>query len=145
MSHYVVKPIVAGQITEGTVMDTSVHPPIVSELHFEFGGWHGDALVTSFPCFLVTEEAKRGLLAIGITGATFADAVVTISEDFHLVQPDVELPPFVWLKVDGEAGRDDFGINQELYLVISERAFDVFDELLGLSSTDFWRFHADSK
>ncbi|WP_245481710.1 MULTISPECIES: hypothetical protein [unclassified Mesorhizobium] len=125
-------------------MDTSVHPPIVSELHLEFVGWHGDALVTSFPCFLVTEEAKRGLLAIGITGATFAHAEVTISEDFHLVQPGVGLPPFVWLKVDGEAGRDDFGINQKLNLVISERAFDVFDELFGLPSADFWRFDGSS-
>ncbi|UDL89509.1 hypothetical protein LGH82_31405 [Mesorhizobium sp. PAMC28654] len=145
MEYYEIKPLVAGELAEGTVMDTSVHPPIVSKLHFEFAGWLGDALVTSFPCFLVTEEAKRGLLSIGITGATFADAEVTTSEDFHEVQPDVELPPFVWLKVDGEAGQDDFGISQELNLVISERAFDVFDDLLGLSSADFWEFDGGSE
>ena len=138
--YYEVKPQVAGDLGDNTVMDTSVHPPIVSKLHYQFDGWHGDVLVTSFPCFLVTEEAKRGLLALGITGATFADAEVTMSEDFHLVQPDVELPPFVWLKVDGEAGHDDFGINQNLNLVISERAFDVLDDLLGLPSASIRRF-----
>ncbi|BCG79529.1 hypothetical protein [Mesorhizobium sp. 113-3-3] len=145
MNYYEIEPLVAGELGKDTVMDPSVHPPVVSKLHFQFAGWHGDALVTAFPCFLVTEEAKRGLLAIGITGATFADAEVTISEDFHLVQPDVELPPFVWLKVDGKAGQDDFGISRTLNLVISERAFYVFDELLGLSSADFWRFDGDNR
>ncbi|ANT51227.1 hypothetical protein MEA186_05461 [Mesorhizobium amorphae CCNWGS0123] len=145
MRYYEVKPLVAGELSEGTVMDTSVHPPIVSKLHYQFDAWLGDVLVTSFPCFLVTEEAKRGLLAIGISGATFADAEVTISEDFYLVQPDVELPPFVWLKVDGRAGHDDFGINQNLNLVMSERAFDVLDELLGLPSASIKRFDDGNK
>jgi hypothetical protein len=104
----------------------------------------GDVLVTTFPCFLVTEEAKRGLLAIGISGATFADAEVITSEDFERLQPDVELPPFIWLKVDGRAGHDDFGINQSLNLVISERAFDVLDEL-GLPSASIRPFGADNK
>ncbi|MBZ9854321.1 hypothetical protein LB566_10940 [Mesorhizobium sp. CA13] len=139
MRYYEVKPLVAGELGDDTVEDASVHPPIVSKLHYHFAGWVGDALVTSFPCFLVTEEAKRGLLAIGISGATFADAQVTVSEDFHLVQPDVVLPPFVWLKVDGKAGLDDFGINQKLYLVMSERALDVLDEL-GLPSASIEPF-----
>ncbi|MER9328195.1 hypothetical protein [Mesorhizobium sp. M0488] len=142
MPYYTVKPLVAGELSEGTIEDASVHPPIVSKLHYRFAGWLGDALVTSFPCFLVTEEAKHELLAIGISGATFADAKVTTSEDFHLVQPDVVLPPFVWLKVDGRAGHDDFGINQELYLVISERALDVLDEL-GLPSASIEPFDVD--
>ena len=144
MRYYEVKPLVAGDLGDGTVMDTSIHPPIVSELHYHFAGWLGDSLVTSFPCFLVTEEAERALLAIGISGAVFADAEVTISEDFHRVQPDVVLPPFVWLKVGGKAGHDDFGINQNLNLVVSERAFDVFDEL-GLPSADIKRFGDGNK
>ncbi|WP_246679558.1 hypothetical protein [Mesorhizobium sp. B2-3-5] len=119
-------------------MDTSVHPPVVSKLIYRVEGWFGDALVTSFPCFLVVEEAKRGLLAIGVTGATFAHAEITTSEEFHELQPDVKLPLFVWLKVDGRAGHDDFGINQKLNLVISERAFDVLDEL-GLPSASIKR------
>ncbi|MBZ9703047.1 MULTISPECIES: hypothetical protein [unclassified Mesorhizobium] len=125
-------------------MDTSVHPPAVSKLHYQVEGWFGDALVTTFPCFLVTEEAKRGLLDIGISGATFAPAEVTKSENFLELQPDVELPPFVWLKVDGRAGHDDFGVNQKLNLVISERAFDVLDEL-GLPSASIQRFDVGNK
>jgi hypothetical protein len=69
---------------------------------------------------------------------------VTVSEDFQELQPDVQLPPFVWLNLDGRAGHDDFGINQGLNLVISERAFDVLDEL-GLPSASIRPFGADNK
>ncbi|TPM45393.1 hypothetical protein FJ951_16200 [Mesorhizobium sp. B2-2-3] len=144
MRYYEVKPDVAGGLGENTVMDPSVHPPAVSKLHYQVEGWFGDALVTTFPCFLVTEEAKRGLLDIGISGATFAPAEVTKSENFLELQPDVELPPFVWLKVDGRAGHDDFGVNQKLNLVISERAFDVLDEL-GLPSASIQPFDVGNK
>jgi hypothetical protein len=139
MRYFEVKPDVAGGLGEGTIMDTSVHPPVVSKLVYRVEGWFGDVLVTTFPCFLVTEEAKRGLLAIGISGATFAEAEVVTSDDFQELQADVELPPFVWLKVNGSAGHDDFGINKHLNLVISERAFDVLDEL-GLPSASITPF-----
>ncbi|MFK0692083.1 hypothetical protein ACFX5Q_28310 [Mesorhizobium sp. IMUNJ 23033] len=144
MRYFEIKPDVAGGLGEDTVMDTSVHPPVVSKLVYRVEGWFGDVLVTTFPCFLVTEEARRGLLAIGISGATFAEAEITTSEDFQELQPDVELPVFVWLKVDGRAGRDDFGINQNLNLVVSERAFDVLDEL-GLPSASIKPFDGDNK
>lgn len=128
MRYYDILPDVAGGLARGTVMDTSVHPPIVSKLVYQMEGWIGDVLITSFPCFLVTEEAAHALSKIGFTGATFAPVEVTTSEDFREQQPDVELPSFVWLKVNGKAGHDDFGIAKNLNLVLSERVFDVFDE-----------------
>jgi len=142
MRYFEIEPDVAGGIGRGTVMDTSVHPPVVSRLVYHVEGWFGDSIVTTFPCFLVTEEAKHGLVEIGISGATFAEAEVTMSEDFHELQPDVELPAFVWLKVDGRAGHDDFGIANNLNLVVSERAFDVLDEL-GLPSASIRPFPAE--
>lgn len=76
----------------------------------------------------MTEEAAHALSEIGFTGATFAAVEVKTSEDFRELQPEVELPSFVWLKVNGKAGHDDFGIAKNLNLVLSERVFDVFDE-----------------
>jgi hypothetical protein len=110
MRCFEIEPDVAGGIGRGTVMDTSVHPPVVTKLVYQFEGWFGDSIVTTFPCFLVTEDVKRRLVDLGASGAAFAQAEITISENFHELQPDVELPPFVWLKIDGQAGRDDFGI-----------------------------------
>ncbi|MER9432995.1 hypothetical protein [Mesorhizobium sp. M0408] len=129
MQYFYIKPDVAGGFGKGTVLDTSVHPPIVSKLIYQMDGWFGDVLITTFPCFLVTEEAKRALLEVGFSGATFAHVEVTTSEDFRELQPEVELPAFVWLKINGQAGRDDFGIARDLRLVVSERVLDLLEQL----------------
>jgi hypothetical protein len=114
-------------------MDRSVHPPIVSRLHYEFAGWSGDVLLASFPCFIVTEDAMNKLLEIGATGARFADVEVTTTYPFREHYPDRQLPKFVWLQVTGRAGHDDFGLARKIRLVISERTLDV---LKGFQLTD---------
>ncbi|TPM34485.1 hypothetical protein [Mesorhizobium sp. B2-3-5] len=43
------------------------------------------------------------------------------------LQPAVELPSFVWVKVGGKAGKDDFGIAQNLSLVVSARVLDLLE------------------
>jgi len=101
MQYFKIRPNVAGGIGENTVLDRSVHPPIVSKLHY----------------------------VVGFSGATFADAEVTISEECQEDQPELELPPFVWLKVNGKAGRDDFGIAIPFRLVISKRILDFLESL----------------
>ena len=39
---HVVEPEVAGALGDRTEMDSSIHPPIVKRLHYEFQGWLGD-------------------------------------------------------------------------------------------------------
>lgn len=129
MQYFYIWPNVAGGLGEHTVLDPSVHPPIVTKLHYEVEGWFGDVIVTTFPCFLVTEETQHALQKMGFSGATFAAAEVTISEDCQEDQPGLELPPFVWLKVDGKAGRDDFGIAADYRLVISKRVLNLLESL----------------
>ncbi len=114
-------------------MDRSVHPPIVSKLHYEFDGWPDDALLTSFPCFIVTETAKKKLQSVGPTGIRFDEVEVTTSGFFQDCYPNRQLPKFVWLQVVGIPGEDDFGIAQNHRLVVSERALKVL-EGLGISN-----------
>lgn len=125
MQYVYIEPEVAGGLGDHTVMDRSVHPPIVSKLHYQMEGWLGDALLESFPVFIVTEQAKQGLLASGLTGAIFADAEVTTTGNFRELYPEREVPAFDWLKPEGEAGHDDFGTASDGRLVVSERALDV--------------------
>jgi len=134
MRYFSIEPEVAGS-SEGpnSVMDRSVHPPIVSRLHYEFDGWLGDVLLASFPCFIVTEDAKSKLMESGVTGVRFADAETTTSELFREIYPGRKLPRFAWLQVTGRAGQDDFGLVANKRLVISERALDV---LKGLQLND---------
>jgi hypothetical protein len=125
LSYYVIEPEVAGGLGPHTMMDRSVFPPLVSKLHYQFDGWQGDEIVESFPCFLVTESLSDRLAQGALAGIEFADAEVSVSDQFRDAHPGMVLPRFIWLKVSGEAGKDDFGIGPDSKMVVSERALLV--------------------
>lgn len=121
MDFYAIEPEVAGELGEGTVMDTSVHPPRVSAVEYVITDWLGDDIVESFPCYLVTPKLAADLEASGLTGFRLDTARVTLSEDaadFGIT----EVPEFRWLVIGGRAGEDDFGVRANGQAVISESA-----------------------
>jgi len=85
----------------------------------------GDAILESFPAFIVIEEAKETLLEMGATGATFDDVEVSVTDQFEELYPGRTLPSFAWLKPEGQAGQDDIGVAADGRLVISQRALDA--------------------
>jgi len=95
----------------------------------EFDGWLGAALLASFPSFIVTEEAERRLQETRISGARFDEVKITTSGEFRDFYPNRRLPKFVWLRVDGQPGKDDFGTTLGGKLIISERALEALKEL----------------
>jgi hypothetical protein len=125
MHYFYIEPEVSGGLGDRTVIDRSSHPPIISKLYYEMEGWLGDAILESFPVFIVTDEAKQGLIAAGLTGAIFADVDVTTPDNFRELYPNRKVPPFARLKPVGQAGHDDFGTASDGRLVVSERALDV--------------------
>lgn len=120
--YYYIEPEVAGGWGAKTVADTSVHPPQVSKLHYEFAGWLGDDLIESFPCFIVTDVLKNALEHSDLSGFFFEDVLVTKADSFDELQPNIDLPKFYWFKVTGVVGVNDFGIASDYRLVVSERA-----------------------
>jgi hypothetical protein len=143
MRYFYVEPEVAGGLGNNTVMDSSRHPPIVSRLHYQIDGWAGDAILESFPIFIVTEGAKESLLQIGATGAAFADVEVTVSDKFEDLQPGQKFPVFAWLKPSGKAGQDDIGATVGGRLVLSQRALDALSRL-GTSNARIEAFGIDA-
>jgi hypothetical protein len=125
MRYFYIEPEVAGGEGDNSVMDRSVHPPIVSRLHYEFTTWLGDVLLEGFPAFIVTEDAMNKLMESRATGARYADVEITTTYPFREFHPDMQLPRFAWLQVTGRAGHDDFGLAADHRLVISERALEV--------------------
>src|SRR5438552_1503007 len=99
MKYFYVEPEVAGGLGESTVIDGNSYPPVVTALHYRFDGWLGDVLLESFPCFILTELAKRKIVAARLTGAEFDRVETTVSEEFHALYPARQLPGFVWLRV----------------------------------------------
>ena len=141
MRYFCIEPEVAGGLGQRTLIDRRVHPPIVSQLHYELEGWLGDALLESFPAFIVTEQARCALTQAGVTGADFGTVDVTITDQFRELYPDRKLPNFAWLKVKGEAAQHDLGLSPDGRLVISQRALDIFNQV-GISHAIVKSFEA---
>ncbi len=121
---YVLEPEVAGGLGPETVMNRGSHPPDVSSLHYEFSGWLGDEIVESFPCYLVTKGLASRIANCGMSGMRFDSVKVTRSAEFEELDPNRSLPEFIWLRPEGVAGRDDFGIGLDHRLVVSARALE---------------------
>ncbi|MDH5731157.1 MAG: hypothetical protein OEZ58_19405 [Gammaproteobacteria bacterium] len=122
---YILEPEVAGGWGEGTVADTSTHPPIIKRMEYKFDGWSGDDLLTSFPCFIVSERLAKEIESSNLNGYEMAPVEITKSDGFEEFYPNTELPKFKWLQINGIINKNDFAINTELRLVVSEAAFKV--------------------
>lgn len=124
MDFYAIEPEVAGELGEGTNMDTSVHPPRVTAVHYVITDWLGDDIIESFPYYLVTPRLAADLEASGLTGFRLGAARVTLSEeaaDFGIT----EVPDFRWLMISGRPGEDDFGTLDNGQAIISEGALQA--------------------
>jgi hypothetical protein len=131
----IIEPEVAGGFGDESELDTTVHPPIVYKLHYEFQGWLLNDILESFPCFIVTENLKEAILKIGLAGVEFDFVKISTSYVFKQLYPEKVLPKFSWMKIFGEAGKHDFGISDKFRLVISEKAYDLLS-LFNISAAD---------
>jgi hypothetical protein len=127
MPYYVVSPEVPGQLGERTVLDRSGERLRVTHLEYAFDGWLGDELITSHPAFAATRSLAGKFAEAGLSGLLLRAMEVSRSEQFDELHPDRELPEFVELVVTGEAGVDDFGINEENDLVLSRTALEILN------------------
>ncbi|MCW1916975.1 hypothetical protein OJ996_25525 [Luteolibacter sp. GHJ8] len=126
MSNYFeLRPEVPGELGPDTIMDTSVHPPKVSNFHFIFDGWLGDHLVECFPCFLVARSLGGSFEEAGLTGFVLDEVAIERDEQLDEFEPALKIPEFLWLKISGEIDRDDFFITEKHYLGVSKRALDI--------------------
>ena len=123
-----VEPEVAGGLGEMTRIDSSIHPPIVSELHFEFEGWLGDDLIETFPCFIFSQRLKEKIQRCKLTGIEFDILQISKAEIFLELYPEKELPNFFWGKIIGQPFKDDFFLGSDYRLIVSESALDVLRE-----------------
>jgi hypothetical protein len=121
---HILEPEVAGDLGPATVIDSSTQPPTIVKLQYAFNVWLGDDLLTSHPCFIVSERLRTGLEKLNGTGYGFDD--VGISTEGSLGGHDVsKWPHFYWLKVIGVAGADDAGLSSDQRLVVSDRFLNV--------------------
>ena len=127
--YHIVEPEVAGGWGKNTEFTrTPGQPVVVHKLDYQFDGWLGDELLESTPCYVSTERLAAEIRRAHLTGVSFDQVEISKSEQFDDLYRGRELPKFVWLKIEGTPGRDDFGVTPDLRLVVSERALVVLNE-----------------
>jgi len=82
-------------------------------------------LLTTHPCFIVSQRLRDSLEKAGFTGYHFDDVEISTTEEFEEICPGVKLPCFYWMKVDGIAGVDDVGLTAKNFLVVSDRFLNI--------------------
>jgi hypothetical protein len=126
MRYFLLSPEVAAMgLGKNTQLDRSVHPPIITHLHYDFDVWLGDDLLECFPCFVSTRRLANAISEARLTGLEFGPVEITTSGLFRDLYPDSNLPEFLWLKVQGKSGKDDFGLDKDGRLVVSEHALHI--------------------
>lgn len=125
MRYFYIEPEVSGELGGGTSMDTTVHPPKVEKLNYEFSSWLGDDLIESFPCYIVSERLADKLKQSHFSGFVFDDVTVTKSSDFNDISTIKHLTRFYWLKVNGKPFEDDVSISEDSRLLVSEELLNV--------------------
>lgn len=128
MAYFEIEPEVTGGWGENTQANTNVHPPVVTKLHYAFDGWLGDAILETFPSFIVTVDLGRALIDGEFTGFGLEPVEVSKTEQFVELHPDRELPDFYRLEVGKNAAVDDFGINDQHKLVVSQSVLNTLRE-----------------
>lgn len=154
MKFFKVRPEVPGSIGERSrvTYENGVIKEI-HDLHFEFDGWLGDELVTSYPLYLMTEELANQLLETDLTGYIIKDAEISQSDIFDELQPDTILPNFKWLIPVGKltfegtyvqewSGHDICLGNYGVDLFFTERAYAFFQQFQ-LSYCKFTEYNGD--
>jgi hypothetical protein len=140
MKYFYIQPEVAGGWGKNTLFDRIPgKPTVVHKLHYEFEGWLGDELLETTPCFIVSGRVAQAIEKAQLTGARFDEVEVTTSEQFLELHPARQLPGFVWLRIEGTAGQDDFGTAPDGRLIASEKALRLLREF-GISHASVTEF-----
>jgi hypothetical protein len=126
MRYFLLRPYSAGC---NSTSDADWTNNTIYKLRYKFDFWKNDVLLSSSPTWIITVPAKHAVQSAKLTGVHFDSVEVSKSELFDQLHPNQELPSFAWMKVDGKAGRDDFGIVRKTKLVISEHALALLRTL----------------
>ncbi|HEX7338225.1 MAG TPA: hypothetical protein VF252_13540 [Gemmatimonadales bacterium] len=121
---HLLQPEVAGGWGPHTEAQRHTHPPTVTHLHYEFEGWSGDDLLTTFPEFIVTENLARALEQSGLTGFRLTSVETSAGGMWMQMHERRPLPSCRWLKITAPAGGADFGRTNLADLVVSQSALD---------------------
>jgi hypothetical protein len=126
LSHqfYRIHPAVYGWLGEGCVPEANNQVISYQKLHYVFVAYPIDCICRSLGAYIAKENLIDKLLLMRATGIGFDQVQLSLSDDSECLSlTDFVMPRFRWLRIYGQAGRDDFGLAAESHnsLVVSHR------------------------
>lgn len=98
-------------------------------------GWQGDELLTTHPCFIVTESLQNDIIFNGLTGVKFKNIAMTFSDEFYEICGNIKVPKFVQMICNElcenhvENLKNDFYILEKYKdIIVSEKALNVLKQ-----------------
>ena len=132
MNYYLLYPEVAGELGDGSEVvyeDGQIKEVIF--LEYNFMGWLGDELLTTHPCFIVTESLQNDIILNGLTGVKLNNIAMTFSNEFRDMCGNRKVPKFVQMicndlyESNVENLQKDFYLNKYKDIIVSEKALSV--------------------
>ena len=135
MNYYLLNPEVAGELGDGSelVYEGGKIKEVVF-LEYNFMGWQGDELLSTHPCFIVTESLQNDIILNGLTGVIFNNIAMTFSDEFYDICGDIQVPKFVQIICNDlyednvENLQNDFYYNKYKEIIVSEKALGVLKQ-----------------
>jgi hypothetical protein len=110
---------------EGTVLDASVHPPIIHHVNFVLDSPPRDDIHTAFPCYFVSGRLGRHIAETGLTGVRVTELQVEMNGQYCETHPSDPVPEARLLSVYGRAQEADFGLDPGGNLIVSAAALEA--------------------
>lgn len=129
---YRLDPQVAGELGDGTLLDSSTHPPTVGQVDYVLDQPDADEFIQSFPVFLVSEKLGARLQEKGLTGFALTDVSVRPSDNYLATYGDAPHPQYLWMQVTGASAQVDCWLDATFQVCVSDRMMAVI-EAAGLS------------
>jgi hypothetical protein len=124
---FVLEPMVAGQLGDGTDLDPTTHPPKIAAVKFVLDGPETDDLIESFPVILVSESLAGRLTDAHLEGFELAEADVVPSVEYREIYGEAPHKAYRWLRVVGDPTSDCW-LADDHRLCVSDRMMRVLEE-----------------
>lgn len=121
---YVLEPLVAGELGEGTDLDATKHPPVVRQVDYVLDLPTDEDLIQSFPVYLVSEELAAALATANLAGFQLDDAHVRPSDQYEVFGGGPPPKRYRWLRLDPSPAPDCW-LDEHYRLCVSERMYAV--------------------
>ena len=120
--------------------------PNLLALEYMFETWSGCHIVTTYPCFIISEHLLKLVISSELSGWTVADLSVRFSPQFIETSWGTTLPKFYWFKPTGRMRSlartinidesecssvsnkaTDFALGPKAELLVTQKAVDSLD------------------